>query len=249
MSVGTQDQSSEPTLSTLLTIIAGMIVGTLALRALHRAFPGAVGKRVQFALGLFAIAGALVLLARGQAAAALAMAATGLWLAQDAGGLSWASTSGRWAGGGSGRARVVTEHLEVEVDAGGRVVRGIITKGFFKGRRIESLRPVEAAHLWQDCRFVDPQSAQLVGAYLDRVHPNWREDLARAEAQRPKGPDGKMTRAEALDILGLREDASDDDIRKAHRDLILRFHPDRGGSTYLAAKINEAKEVALSGRV
>jgi len=133
----------------------------------------------------------------------------------------------------------------MELDHASGRMSGVILKGFFKGRRIERLRPVELAHLWQDCRFVDPQSAQLVEAYLDKVHPTWREDLARAEAQAPRGADGRMSRGEALDILGLKEGASGEDIRKAHRDLMLRMHPDRGGSTYLAAKINEAKEVAL----
>ena len=46
-------------------------------------------------------------------------------------------------------------------------------------------------------------------------------------------------------MLGLQEGASDDDIRAAHRKLILQTHPDKGGSDYLASKINEAKDVLL----
>ena len=102
------------------------------------------------------------------------------------------------------------------------------------------------AHLWQDCRFADPQSAQIIEAYLDRTHPTWREDMARAESGATGGaPTGRMTRAQALDILGLQEGASEDDIRRAHRELMMKMHPDRGGSTFLAAKINEAKDVLL----
>ncbi|HTT99678.1 MAG TPA: DnaJ domain-containing protein [Rhizomicrobium sp.] len=56
---------------------------------------------------------------------------------------------------------------------------------------------------------------------------------------------GRMSRAEALRVLGLQEGATDDEIRAAHRKLILNNHPDKGGSDYLASKINEAKDVLL----
>jgi DnaJ-domain-containing protein 1 len=99
------------------------------------------------------------------------------------------------------------------------------------------------ALLWQDCRFADPQSAQLLEAYLDRRHPTWREDMARAEGT--PGAGGIMTREEALEVLGLKPGVSAEEVRAAHRDLMMRMHPDRGGSTYLAAKINQAKDVLL----
>jgi len=59
-------------------------------------------------------------------------------------------------------------------------------------------------------------------------------------------PTSTMTRAEALKVLGLAESATEDDIRAAHRKLILSNHPDKGGSDYLASKINEAKDVLLN---
>ncbi|KAI8851358.1 DnaJ domain-containing protein, partial [Chytridium lagenaria] len=57
------------------------------------------------------------------------------------------------------------------------------------------------------------------------------------------GFDSKMTKREAAQILGIRESASKEKLKEAHRRIMLLNHPDRGGSPYLAAKINEAKDM------
>ena len=59
------------------------------------------------------------------------------------------------------------------------------------------------------------------------------------------GSSGNMSRSEALAVLGLREGCTSDDIREAHRRMMKSAHPDAGGSDYLAAKVNEAKDVLL----
>lgn len=229
----------------MLYVAAGLALvafGFWALGRISTANPAVVAKRVRIggALAAGGLGGLLIL--RGNVSVALMLFSVAGWL------LSGATLP--WSGKGSTptpaqASRVTTDHLEMELDHGSGAMSGRVLKGFFAGRDIASLKPVELAHLWQDCRFADPQSAQLVEAYLDRVHPTWREDLARAEAEAPKGPDGRMTRGEALEILGLSDGVSAEEIREAHRRLMLRLHPDRGGSTYLAAKINEAKDVAL----
>ncbi|MGD8862447.1 MAG: hypothetical protein PVI30_20720 [Myxococcales bacterium] len=62
---------------------------------------------------------------------------------------------------------------------------------------------------------------------------------------RGRGRREPMGRAEALEILGLSEGATRDDVVAAHRRLMQRLHPDAGGSDYLAAQINRARDVLL----
>jgi DnaJ-class molecular chaperone len=85
-------------------------------------------------------------------------------------------------------------------------------------------------------------------AYLDRRWRGWRsrnsDDGAKAKRSSPRG--ATMTAGEAYEVLGLKPGAKEEQIRAAHRRLMMKFHPDQGGSTYLAARINEAKEVLLA---
>ncbi|WP_072389949.1 DnaJ domain-containing protein [Hyphomicrobium sp. CS1BSMeth3] len=223
-----------------------LVLTLVAIRLFNQANPATMARHMRIAGAVAALAGALFFMVRGALVYAFPLAALGWWLLGGQGIGNWGNIgSPRRASGQT--SRVVTEHLEMELDHASGAMRGRVLKGFFAGRNIEDLRPVELAHLWQDCRYTDPASAQLVEAFLDRIHPTWREDMARAEHERPKGPDGRMTVEEALDILGLEPGADESAIRQAHRELMLKLHPDRGGSTYLAAKINEAKDTLLGG--
>jgi hypothetical protein len=226
----------------LISGLATLVIGLLALRVFAHANPARLSRRLTLSGGVVSQLAAAPLFVRGLEVIAVPLAMFGSYLL-------WGSTSGPW--GASSRrskgqsSRITTEHLEMELDHDTGEMRGRVLKGLFKDRDIDSLSPADMALLWQDCRHTDPQSAQLIEAYLDRVHPSWREDMARGESDMSRGPDGRMDLEEALDILGLKPGADAEDIRRAHRDLMLKLHPDRGGSTYLAAKINEAKDVAL----
>lgn len=225
------------------------ILGLLALAVVlylvdrfSRASPARMARNIRKGAGFGLLLVAVFLAIRGAGGAAVPLGMLAVWLLSDGFGFGGGSRTHRSSGQIS---RIVTDHLEVELDLDTGDISGRVLRGIFAGRRVETLEPPELALLWQDCRITDPQSAQIVEAYLDRLHPTWRDDVARGEERMAGSPDGRMTVEEAFEILGLTGGATREDIRKAHRELMLRLHPDRGGSTYLAAKVNEAKDVLL----
>ncbi|MFO1189703.1 MAG: DnaJ domain-containing protein [Alphaproteobacteria bacterium] len=151
---------------------------------------------------------------------------------------------------------VETPTLRAYLDHESGQVTGEVRTGQFAGRSLESLDRGELVALLNECRIGDLQAAAILEAYLDRVHPDWRAAAGAAgpEAGPEAGPapepspPGGMSRTEAYAVLGLEPGADETAIRKAHRDLIRRMHPDQGGSTYLAAKINRAKDILLGVR-
>lgn len=232
----------------MLYLVLGLIalaLGLIAMRSFAQANPANVARRLRIGGGAVSLFAAGLLMLRGLEFIAIPLGMFGSWVL-------WGRTLPPWlGGGGSARrspgqtSRIETDHLEMELDHDTGEMHGRVLKGMFAGRDIDTLSPTDLGLLWQDCRHTDLRSAQLVEAYLDRIHPTWREDMARGESDMSRGPDGRMTEDEALEILGLKPGADEEGIRRAHRELMLRLHPDRGGSTYLAAKINEAKDVAL----
>lgn len=152
--------------------------------------------------------------------------------------------------GTSGTSSIRTERLEMTLDHASGAMDGRVLAGPYAGRRLGELARDDLLDLLAQCRATDPKSAQLLEAYLDRMHgDDWRaQDADAGQGHAAGGSDPRLTRQEALAILGLAEDADAAAIRAAHRRLMQRFHPDRGGSDYLAAKINEAKRVLLDDR-
>ena len=144
---------------------------------------------------------------------------------------------------------VATAFLRMTLDHDTGSMTGTILRGRFSGMRIEELGPAELLALLRECRAEDDEGARLLEAYLDRVHPDWREELAgertgaSSGSTRPAG--GDMTVEEAYAILGLAPGADAEAIKEAHRRLMIKLHPDHGGSDYLATKINRARDVLL----
>ncbi|HHI93487.1 MAG TPA: molecular chaperone DnaJ [Gammaproteobacteria bacterium] len=152
------------------------------------------------------------------------------------------------AGGAFGQQRspfstLETRFLRVSLDIRTGNLDGEILDGAFEGQFLSKLTLDELLRLLQECS-TDPRSAALLAAYLDRHHSGWRTQTD-SGGPRETPPEHGMSAAEACDILGVEAKASKAEIIQAHRRLIHKLHPDRGGSTYLATKINQAKDYLL----
>ena len=165
---------------------------------------------------------------------------------------------GRVAGGGrrdskaepGNQSHVSSDILEMSLDHDSGTMNGKILKGPMAGRALADLGESEFIELLRYCREHDEDSARLLESYLDRrFGDSWRaDDEARDDSGAPgdrTNSDGPLTESEALDILGLEPGASREEIIQAHRRMMQKLHPDHGGSNYLAARINEAKERLL----
>lgn len=142
---------------------------------------------------------------------------------------------------------VQTRYLRMRLDHDTGEMDGDVIEGRFQGRGLGTLALGELLALLDECR-ADAQSVTVLEAYLDRMHPDWRDSNTGADGSGTgrHAADGVMTEHEALEILGLEAGASRDEIIAAHRRLMQKLHPDRGGSDYLAAQINAAKDFLLN---
>lgn len=122
---------------------------------------------------------------------------------------------------------------------------GTILTGTYTGRHLSELDLADLLQLLGECVSTGDQSEALLMAYLDRIHPQWREQAGSAGGSQATG---SMSREDALDILGLKEGAAEKDIRTAYRKMMKKHHPDNGGSAYLAARINEANDVLTDSK-
>jgi hypothetical protein len=141
---------------------------------------------------------------------------------------------------------VSTRYLRVVLDHDSGEMNGDVLIGRFEGRTLRNLALAELLILLGEAR-ADEDSVQVLTAYLDRTHGDaWREQSTAQDQGQARAPaNGAMSRAEAYEILGLSPDADAAAIKAAHHRLMSKIHPDLGGSTYLAAKINQAKDVLL----
>jgi hypothetical protein len=239
-----------------MPLIAGFLLLFLLIWGLSgftRVPPVLLAKLVRRFGGTAAIAFGLFLILRGAVEAGMAVLGLGLWFLgffNLKGPIGFRSVGRRRRS--SGLSRVRSAMIEMELDHATSALNGSVLAGPLEGRALNSLTRTQCEALWKLCRSDDPDGARLLEPYLDRRFPGWSEaGEANANAGRasdgngrPRRP-GKMTEQEAYEVLGLRKGATRDDVARAHRTLMKKLHPDHGGSTDLAARVNEAKDILL----
>lgn len=237
--------------------MAMFFTGALALALLYlgaQAFARANPKNLAVSLrpiaGTALCASALVLILSGR----YAVLALPVFLAALAlfAGMKWPfrrrpHVFSRPSGHGS---RVKTGFFDMELSHATGKIDGLVLAGGLAGRRLSSLDRQELATLYAEVAEAQPldrDSLSLIETYLDGVISGWREDFHANHDAGHGGAAGSrtVTEQEAYEVLGLQPGADAAAIRAAHRRLILKLHPDRGGTTALAAKINEAKDILL----
>lgn len=223
-----------------------------ALKAYTRAPPAVLARLIKSGGGVLALVVAGFLLLRGRIDIAVALGTFGFWILRG----YWTPKGFRNAGaGGAGVSHVRSAMIEMELVHATGEMSGVILAGPDEGKRLSALSRPALLALLSLCLRDDPDGARLLEAYLDRRFPGWRatadgyRDAGGADAGETRARRaGTITEDEAYEILGLKKGAAAADIARAHRDLMKKFHPDLGGTTALAARVNEAKDVLLRRR-
>ena len=229
-------------------ILLGVVVLVLGLWAVN-AFSKADPKQAARVLRAIGGAGALIfagfLLLRGEIGRGRTVGLFGLGLARLR--VAVAGDVRRRTQKSAGQAsRVRTDYLEMELDHDSGAMHGRILEGRLAGTALDSARPHGAD------RAARARSTPTAAIYLQLILIAGRPaGVSTRKAMRVAGggprpsSSGKMTEEEAYQILGIQPGASAQDISRAHRSLMKKLHPDQGGTTYLAARVNEAKDVLL----
>ncbi len=233
-------------LFSLLLGFVGLCLAMLAARWFASVPPGDLMRALRTFLAVFgALAGSgLLLMGRvGFAVVLLSaafMAGKSLWRSHRPPDPMQAGPSGRGA-----NSTVSTAMLAMHLDHATGALDGEVKGGAFAGRALATLGLGDLLALLAEAGRSDPPSVALLETYLDRRFPDWRD---RTDGHGQGSASAAMDEATALEILGLARGADAQAIRAAHRRLMSRLHPDHGGSDWLAARINQARDVLLGGR-
>src|SRR4051794_16390834 len=237
----------------MLYLIGGVLL-LFGLMLLARLFvtadPKQLARFVKWGAIALAVAAVVALAVSGRLSVLLALAAGLLPLLRRLHSL----LGGMWGPSAGNSSEVETPYVRMSLDHDTGTMTGTVLQGQFAGLRLDELRRADLLALLRECRAADADGARLVEAWLERMDPEWREDLharphgGQADAGTSPPPRGTadVTVDEAYAILGLQPGADNAAIKAAHHRLMKQLHPDHGGTDYLAAKMNRARDVLLN---
>ena len=220
----------------------------MAIRWFGRVTPASAARIVRgggYAVGIAAL---LALLLRGSFGLVGMLASLLFANALRGGGNPFAAmmNAAGWGGGRSRESIAKSAAIEMRLDRENGRMSGRVTAGPFAGRALDEMTRADCLAVYRFCMSDDPEGAALLEAYLDRRFAAWRQaQQGDGDARAGGWSGGPLSRDEAYEILGLAKGASREEIVSAHRSLMKKLHPDHGGSTALAARVNQAKDVLL----
>jgi hypothetical protein len=230
------------------TLIAGAVAVILLyslLQMFRAANPVVLARAIKIGGGILSLAVAAFTGIKGELAVAVPLGIFGAGLLgwSPFGASGFGNIGGMFGGSGAKRSsgqtsQVRSQFLDMRLDHDSGELSGQIVAGPNAGHLLGEF---DLPQLTAMMAGFDAESVALLESYLDRRFPAWRQHARQGRS----AASGKMTDEEAYQILGLQPGAGRDEIGRAHRGLMKKLHPDQGGSTYLASRVNEAKDTLL----
>jgi hypothetical protein len=235
-------------------LVAGLLLlwlSSFLLRGFVKANPTVMARLMRRIGGSFALGFGLLMLFRGEFNLAVAAGACGMWLlgstSRPLAGLRVRGFARRWRP----PVHIRTLSLDVALDHSTQSLSGVFRAGPYAGRSLDTLGWADSLGAYRWCLGADPDGARMLEAYFDGRFAGWRDaadvagDAGGTQTGRGMGGAASMADHEAYNILGLAQSASREEIARAHRRLMKQYHPDHGGSTEMAARVNQAKDVLM----
>jgi hypothetical protein len=232
-------------------LIMGLVALYLLLKAIRwfgRVTPASAAKIVRGGGYTVGIAALLALLLRGSFGLVGMLGSMMFANVLRGGGNPFAAMMNA-AGWGGAKSRVSVARsasIEMQLDRENGKMNGRVLAGPLTGRALDEMTRADCLAAYRFCLSDDPEGAALLETYLDRRFSAWRQaQQSDGDARAGSWGGGALSRDEAYEILGLAKGAGREEIVAAHRSLMKKLHPDHGGSTALAARVNQAKDVLL----
>lgn len=229
----------------LILILLAFVLVLLFLRMLILTDVTKLAKHVRYGGAVLAFLGGAFLGLTGRVALAVPLIFIGFAILGKSSPFGWPGSRKS----AQQNSRVRTSLIEMMLDHDSGQMKGRVLAGTFEGQDLDDLSLEDLAEIYETARTTGDQSIDLLESYLDRAHADWATHEAFAgqagKSRARATQSGPMSRDEAYEVLGVKQGADEKIIAQAHKKLMMKLHPDQGGSDYLAAKLNEAKDILL----